>query len=79
MIAQEAARGLMVEAGKPGEFENPNADELITSLRTRAISGRLTRIMHEVRRFCAFGEQARADDPTGWIGCETTHCATRLG
>jgi hypothetical protein len=36
----------------------------------------LTRIMHEVRRFCAFGEQARADDPTGWIVCETTHCAT---
>jgi hypothetical protein len=39
----------------------------------------LARIMHEVRRFCAFGEQARADDPTGWIVCETTHCATRLG
>jgi uncharacterized protein YfkK (UPF0435 family) len=28
MIAQEAARGLMVEVGKPGEFENTNADEL---------------------------------------------------
>jgi hypothetical protein len=28
MIAQEAARGLMVEVGKPDEFENTNADEL---------------------------------------------------
>jgi hypothetical protein len=28
MIAQEAARGLRVEVGKPDEFENTNADEL---------------------------------------------------
>jgi hypothetical protein len=28
MIAQEAARGLRVEVGKPGDFENTNADEL---------------------------------------------------
>ena len=32
--------------------------------------------MHEVRRFCAFGEQARADDPTGWIA--TCQAAKRI-
>jgi len=35
MIAQEAARGLMVEVGKPGEFENTNADELRELIRTQ--------------------------------------------
>jgi hypothetical protein len=45
MIAQEAARGLRVEVGKPGEFENTNADELerlsVSNLKELALASQL--------------------------------------
>jgi hypothetical protein len=64
---------------RPGLKIDLLMEEELVLVTTNPEAPPLARIMHEVRRFCAFGEQARADDPTGWIVCETTHCATRLG
>src|SRR5215813_9303455 len=50
MIAQEAARGLMVEVGKPGEFENTNADELRELIRTQLERAGLSVSAHREER-----------------------------
>ena len=76
-FAEKLAREKQKQADDLEREKQKQADAIARAKQEQADA--LTRIMHEVRRFCAFGEQARADDPTGWIVCETTHCATRLG